>query len=139
MQVKRTPKGFLIRLDQGEELYESLDIFAAEHQIQSGTITGIGMVRFVELGYFDTELANYDRSNYEENMEVLSFSGTITEYDDKPFFHIHGIFGRKDFSTVGGYVMKAVADMTVEIFVSDFETRVTRALDENTGLKLLNI
>lgn len=138
MQVKRTPKGYLIRLDQGEELYQSLETFADDHQIQSGLISGIGMVRFVELGYFDSELASYDKSVYEENLEVLSFSGTITEYNNRPFFHVHGIFGKKDFSTIGGHVMKAVADMTVEIFVSDFETRIERELEENSGLKLLN-
>ncbi len=138
MEVKRTPKGYLIRLDQGEELYQSLEVFCDEHQIQSGTVTGIGMVRFVELGYFNSELADYDRMSYDENLEVLSFSGTIAEYNDRPFFHIHGIFGRKDFHTVGGHVMRAVADMTVEIFVSDFETRITRRLDENSGLKLLD-
>jgi predicted DNA-binding protein with PD1-like motif len=137
MTTKRVPKGFLIRLDQGEELYQALDIFALQHQIQSGHISGIGMAREVELGYFDSEQAEYERKTYEENLEVLSISGTITELNDAPFFHIHGVFGKKDFSTIGGHVMKLVTDMTLEIFVSDFETHIERVKDEQTGLKLL--
>lgn len=139
MQIKRLPKGYIIRLDQGEDLYQSLEVFVDMHRIQSGHISGIGMIRELELGYFDVEQAEYERQSYQENMEVLSLSGTITEFNDRPFYHIHGVFGRKDFSTVGGHVMKAICDMTMEIFVLDFETRVEKILEENSGLKLLNL
>jgi predicted DNA-binding protein with PD1-like motif len=138
MIVKRLPKGYMLRLDQGEDLHQALDRFVLEHRIQSGHVSGIGMIRELELGFFDTEQADYIRHTYDEPMEVLSLSGTIDEWQEAPFFHIHGVFGRKDFSTVGGHVMKAVCDMTLEIFVADFETRMERSQDEVTGLKFLD-
>ncbi len=138
MIIKRIPKGYLIRLDQGEELFASLEVFTEQHQIQSAYVSGIGLVRELELGYFDSEQAQYERKIYQENLEVVSLTGTITECEDKPFYHIHGVFGTKQFETVGGHVMRAVTDMTLELFISDFETRITRTLDEQSGLKLLN-
>lgn len=139
MQTKRIPKGYLIRLDQGEELMASLIEFTNVHQIQSGFVSGIGMVREVELAYFNTELAEYEKKTFIENLEVASLSGTIAQYDNTPFFHMHGVFGRSDYSTIAGHVMRAVTDMTFELFVNDFETRVDRTLDDTSGLKLLDL
>lgn len=137
MIIKRLPKGYLLKLDQGEEIFQALDVFCSNHQIQSGHVSAIGMVRELELGYFNSEQAEYERKTYEENLEVLSITGNITDYNNAPFFHLHGTFGRRDFSTIGGHIMKAVTDMTLEIFVIDFETHVERTLDDQTGLKLL--
>lgn len=138
MNIKRVPKGFLIRLDQGDELFSSLQLFADQHHIQSGYVSGTGMVRELELGFFNSDMSEYERTSFTEQFETLSLAGTIAEYQGSPIFRIHGVFGKRDLSTVGGLVTRAVTDMTMELFVSDFETRIERALEENSGLKLLN-
>ena len=139
MQTKRIPKGFLIRLDQGDELFASLASFADIHEIQSGSFSAIGTVSDLDLSFFNTQTKQYETKTISESLEVVSLTGNCALSDEAPFFHVHGVFGKHDCTTVGGHIQRAVTGMTLEIFFTDYETRVERVDDDNTSLKLLRL
>lgn len=41
MTVKRLPKGYMLRLDQGEDLHQALDRFVLEHRIHPDMFLGL--------------------------------------------------------------------------------------------------
>jgi uncharacterized protein len=139
MYLKSNPKGHIIRFEQGEEVISGLKQFAKEKRISAAHFVGIGMFREVELAFFNPEWRKYENTTISEDLEVVSFSGNISLYKDDVHIHAHGSFGRKDFSVIGGHIASAVIGMTLEIIVTDLETRLDRFDDPDLGLKLLEV
>ena len=138
MEIKRTPKGYLLRLDQGDELFASLSSFVDIHKIESGNFSGIGTISELDLSFYNSETKQYETKTVNETLEVASLSGNCALNDGAPFFHAHGVFSKRDCSTIGGHVQRAITAMTMELFFVDFETNVDRNDDPETGLKLLS-
>ena len=49
MRMKKTDDGFIVRLERGEELISALARLMEEHDIGSGSVTGLGAVDHVRL------------------------------------------------------------------------------------------
>lgn len=132
---------YLIRLDKGDKLAESLEKFATETDIKGGWLTGVGGALEVVLGFFDLDKKEYNWQTFTGLREILSLNGSIA-YDehDKPMLHLHGSFGDREFKTIGGHIKDLTAAATVEIFVhSAYKKPIKRKTDEVTGLKLLDL
>jgi predicted DNA-binding protein with PD1-like motif len=70
---------------------------------------------------------------------VVSFQGNAALKDGAPFLHIHGVFGRQDFSVYGGHVKEARVRPTLEVWLRTENVPVRRTRDEATGLDLLDL
>ena len=139
MQIKRVPRGYMVRLDEGEEVFSLLGDFINRHDIESGWISGIGTFSAAGLSYFDATDNQYKTRSFNEKLEVLSLEGNVAISDEAPFFHLHAVLGREDLTTIGGHLMSGITSMTMEIFVADFETKIIRKEDPGNGLNLLNL
>lgn len=117
MQYQDTPFGFVVVLEPGDELIRSLIRFARQQDVDAGSLFGIGAVRGLELGFYDPLRCEYDRQRFDEPVEACSITGNLGLVDGEPFPHVHGIFGRSDFSTLGGHVFQAVCSVTMELTV----------------------
>ena len=49
---QRTPYGFVLRIDPGEEIAASLAAFGRRENVRGGLISGLGAVGETELGFF---------------------------------------------------------------------------------------
>jgi len=129
-------KCFLIRLMKGNDIFLSLQRFYKEHQtIGAGMISGIGAVSQAILGYYDGH--KYQRNSFQEPLEVLSLAGNVSK---KQAIHLHGIFGRKDGSCIGGHIFQGcIVSFTCEIHLTVLRPSVERVLDIETNLQLLNL
>ncbi|MHA1444631.1 MAG: PPC domain-containing DNA-binding protein [Candidatus Hodarchaeales archaeon] len=129
-------KCYLIRLMKGDDILLSLQKFCKEHQeIGAGKINGIGAVSHAVLGFYDGH--QYLENDFEEPLEILSLLGNVAK---DQIIHIHGIFGRKDGSCIGGHILPGcTVSFTCEIHLTVLIPSVERVKDIETNLQLLNL
>lgn len=126
----------LAKLEDGEDLFPSLLALAEETGIASGMVLwGIGMLRDVELGYFNGK--SYERATYAEPRELLALHGSIAQDAENPL-HLHvGLAGR-DHVAVGGHLFRARVAVLNEVAVRRLSAiRLGRALNPASGLREL--
>jgi predicted DNA-binding protein with PD1-like motif len=129
-------RSYFLRLFQEEDILESLQKFCQKHpNIEAGTIQGIGAVSRAQIGFFDGR--TYLKNFFEENLEILSLIGNIAE---NQVVHLHGIFGRKDGTTIGGHIfLGCKVSVTCEIQILVLTPKLSRKEDPRTKLKLLDL
>ena len=139
MQSKKLEGGFLLRLEAGEELVESLCNFMRKEQIGCGAVTGLGAVDHARLGFYQVAKQNYLERTFEGEFEVVGLTGTMSWHDGEPFPHIHLMLTDEHFAAFGGHCFAARASATVELFVRAYAERVERHIDLQIGLHLMDL
>jgi len=140
MKWKRKEEGvYWVRLERGEEVGASLQLFFEESGVQGGTVVGIGALQDTELGFFDCRSAQYMRRLFPEELELVSFLGNVTLLDGRPFMHAHAILSGTDFVAKAGHFFKGVVAVTMECQIFPIASPVSRKLDEAIGLKLMDL
>ena len=124
----------VFRFEDGKDVVEGLRHVAEEHQILSGLIlSGIGMLRDFEIAFYSREKMEYVTTNFNEPVELLSFSGNISMRNNETFFHLHVGLAKEDGSAIGGHLEKATVHNTLEgAIVNLSEVKLTR--DSETGI-----
>jgi hypothetical protein len=141
MKYKSTNSGFgyVIRLEKGEKLIESIKNFAEKENLDGGFFYGLGAVEDVFIGYYDLAKKEYIFSEMQGTYELASLNGNIALSDNKVVVHAHGVLGDNNLNTVAGHIKEATVAITVEIFVHlQHGTEMKRLYDEKTGLNLLD-
>jgi len=140
LQTKTLEGYYLIRLEPGEEVIESLKHFADEHKVGFAELRAIGAFRRVTLGYFDPTANVYRNQAVEEQVEVLNLSGNISRGEEsEPVVHAHVTVGRSDYHALGGHLVEATVYPTLEIVVTTALATVHRRRDPATGLTLWDL
>ena len=135
MKYNKDGQTFLLVLDKGEDIVEVLTQFAMEQEMKFGSVSGIGACDNVTLNFYNLDTQKYEAREVNEALELTSLLGNISHIDDKPFAHLHGTFGTRDFQTLSGHLTKVVS--TTEIVIQMTNLDVNRTHDEETGLNLL--
>jgi hypothetical protein len=130
---------YIIRLDAGERVIETLRSLCERDGIGSGFFSGLGAVNEAELGHFDPATGDYFWTKLSGSYEIVSLYGNITVVDGKPFIHAHASLGDETFAVRGGHLREAVVSMTCEITLTRFKDDIGRKRDEATGLFLLDL
>ncbi len=140
MQIwqSRTGGVFCVRVDRGEEICGALRDVAMEKGMRAASVTGIGALREIELGYFDVERKEYDRFTLDGSWELLALSGNVTLRDGEPFPHLHGIFGFTKGKVRGGHLFSGVVSVTAEVFLRPFPVPIHRTIDPEVDLALMD-
>lgn len=140
MKSRKFSAGWLIRLERGEELVVSLIEFAKENKIDSSWIQILGAVSEIELGFYDLEDKSYKWTEFSELMEINNCSGNLLKDESGNLFaHLHGSFSNRNHQTIGGHIRKAITAGTIEILVTNIGLDINRFIDEQTGLKLIDL
>lgn len=139
MRFKQFGDRYMLRLESGEPAIEKLTAFLSNEGIEFAFLSAAGAMRSVQLGYWNAGRRSYDYTDFNEQVEVLSFQGNAALKDDKPFLHVHGVFGRPDFSVVGGHVKEGRVHPTLEVWLRIEAATVRRKQDSATGLDLLDL
>lgn len=131
--------GYLVRCDIGDEVVSILSTFAEKHKIHSGTITGIGAIKAITLGYFDLEKGEYLRKEFPDTYELLSLSGNFAVLDGKVILHCHALISDRDFNVQGGHLFGATVAVTGEFYIRPGNIDIGRGPDDVTGLNLIKL
>ncbi len=131
---------WLVRLETGEKLIESLTSLAKAQKIGGAWLNGIGTATWAEIGFYDLNQQKYIWRKFNQHVEITGLQGNISWDGDKPTLHIHGSFADSDMQAYGGHVKELEVASTCEVLVHRwYESGLTRQLDETTGLKLLDL
>lgn len=126
----------IAKLDDGEDLFRSLESLAAHHHIENAMVMwAIGMLRDTEVGYFNGK--EYEKATYAEPLELLSLHGTFAAKAE-PKIHVHASGARRDRTVVGGHVFRATVSTLNELCLWKlWRTKLDRVVHPKSGLKQL--
>jgi len=126
---------WMVRVDKGEEVVESLLRFAAEHDVRCASVTGLGGVDEVRIAYLDVELKEYLPREIDGVLELASLVGNLTREGEKPFLHAHVVVSDREFRCYGGHLLRARVAVTGEFAVHVGEAPIQRACNPDLGIK----
>lgn len=135
----KTDNNYLVRLLRGEKIIEKLQKFCELNNINSAIFTGLGGASDIELGYYNLITKEYEWKKFPEVHEVLSLNGNVSLADSRPVIHAHMNISNRNLESFGGHLKEAIVGGTLEIFISPISANLTRIMDDEIGLKLLNL
>lgn len=138
MEYKKFNENYVIRLNKGEEVINSLKELCNKEDIKLAEITGLGASNLVEIGVFNVNTKEYNTKVFEGMFEITSLVGNATRKDGDVYLHIHINFGDEEGNVKGGHLVRAKISATSEIIVRKIEGEVGRKLSNEIGLNLLD-
>ncbi len=139
LRFAKFPNRFVLRLEKGEDILDSIKRFAVSQKIKAGFFEGIGSLNKVKLGHYDFTTKEYHWELFEEDLEILTLSGNISTMNKAPLPHAHVTLGRRDFTTIGGHLDEGSMANMVEMVLGKTPGKLVKAKDEAVGLNLLQL
>lgn len=138
MQAVNEGSRWMLRLDQGQDLFATLGEFSRQHEIRAAAVvSGIGMLWDISIGYWNG--SEYVRKDLREPHELVGLHGSIAEADG-PSVHLHAALAAPNHQLVGGHLMRGTVWILNEILIETFPGRVFgRPMDETQGLRKLDL
>lgn len=108
-------KNYTFRLKPGQDLFESIEGFVKDRQIEAGCVLGcVGSLTHATLRFADREF----HSELDGHFEIVSLTGTVSIHGS----HLHASISDKDGKTVGGHLVPGCRIYTTaEIVLAVFE------------------
>lgn len=135
-EFKKIKDTYILRLNKGAEIIQSIKDFCNENNIKTGTVQGIWAVNSATFGFFNPENKKYQERTFSDPREITSLLGNITTKNGEIYLHLHMNTSGADYNTIGGHLISATISLTGEIFITQIDTAIERFHDENTGLNL---
>ena len=139
MKFKKFKNKFIIRIDKGEEVVETLKKFCEDNKINLGSITGIGATNKATIGLFDVETKKYYSKELTGNYEITNLSGNISKMNNEVYLHLHINLSDSEHKSFGGHLNSAVVSATFEGIIEVIYGSVEREFSEEIGLNLYKI
>lgn len=140
MLYTRQGSGFIIRLEQGDDILATLKQFAEAKRVRAAFFEGIGSLYKARLGHYDfQETKTYKYETFDEDLEILALSGNVSTMNQKALPHAHVTLGRRDFSVIGGHMEEGSLANMVEINLAKLPRKLEKAKDSNIGLNLMQL
>ena len=117
MEYNKNKNHILLRLENGDEIMNSITEIAVKENINFASITGIGAVNNVEIGLFDFKSKQYKRDRLDGEYELTSLLGNVSMKDRKQFVHIHVNISDQNYKVFGGHLFSANITATGEIII----------------------
>ena len=136
MQYKQSGNTYMLRIDLGEDIVESLKKLCEDEQILLGRVEAIGATDHAVIGVYDLAKKEYYPETIDEFMEIASLNGSVTAMDGKPYIHLHATLADQRHVIHGGHVLEMRVGATCEMFVTVLEGEVKRRKDEGLGINL---
>ncbi len=139
MKYSRFGDTYLLRIDLGEEIMQSLKAFCEQENVRLARVEAIGASDHAVIGVYDLEEKAYHREELDGFMEIVSLAGNITRMNGEAYLHLHGALADQNNVVHGGHVIERKVGATCEMFVTVPPGEVTRAADERLGINLSSL
>lgn len=140
MLYAKQRSGFVIRLEQGDDILATLKQFAEAKRVRAAFFEGIGSLYKAKLGHYDfQDTKTYKYETFDEDLEILALSGNVSTMNQKALPHAHVILGRRDFSVIGGHLEEGSLANMVEINLANLPGKLEKEKDSNIGLNLMQL
>src|SRR3989344_2201022 len=137
MNFKKTGNTYIIRLDKGERLLETLKGFCTKNNIKSGYFFGIGSLDEAELAHYIVKTRRYTSQMYKQPLEIISMNGNLTTMNNEPYAHCHACLSDVNMEAIAGHLKEGIVGATAEIILIKMDEGVNSEYDEVTGLNLM--
>ena len=132
--------GFVLRLEQGDDILKTLKDFAEKQRIRAAFFEGIGSLYKARLGHYDfKDTKTYKYETFDEDLEILTLSGNVSTMNNRALPHAHITLGRRDFSVIGGHLEEDSLANMVEVKLVRMPGKLEKAKDSSIGLNLLQL
>lgn len=142
----RSGRVFVLKLDEGEVLHESVESFCSAHGVVRATVTAVGGAaqgsEIVVGPKIPIEESIIPQTYVTEAPCELTGTGTVfPDTEGKPIMHMHGSLGRSGRSVTGCFRKKVVVWLTMEIVICELlgEGPFRAESDPRISAKLLQI
>ncbi len=139
MESVQVPGGWLLRVPAGDALPDALVEFCRDRGIRSATAEGLGALADVELGFYDLETRDYDRTTLSGSWELLHLFATVAEWDGDLFAHTHVVLSGADFVARGGHLFRGIVSVTAEIRLWTVDRPLHRRMHDEFRLHFLDL
>ena len=136
MQYGQFGDTYMLRIDYGEEILQSLKQMCEQEGIRLAQVSAIGAVDHAIVGVFDLLEKRYHQEETNEFMEIASLSGSVTEMNGQPYIHLHVTLADQKHILHGGHAIELRVGATCEMFVRILDGQVTREKNEELGINL---
>jgi uncharacterized protein len=134
----KVPSGYLMVLQQGDNMFQELEEFSTQENIPSANFSGMGFVD-ITFGFFDAKTKKYNPKDFKD-VELASMLGTIAWKDGQPSIHSHGIVADKSFLAFGGHILDVIVSTgSLEILITVHSKKLERKKDEALGADVLQL
>lgn len=137
MKFKKFGNKWVVRIDKGEEIVQTLKEFCQKNKIKLGSISGIGAVNKATIGLFETKSKEFYTKELSGDYEIINLSGNISTMNKEVYLHSHITLADKNQKAFGGHLSSAIISGTGEIIVEEMEGEIERGFNEEVGLNLL--
>ena len=139
MEFVKFGNKYIVRLDKGEEIVETLKEFCSHQDIKLGWIKGIGAVGEATIGLFETREKIYHSVDLKGDYEITSLLGNISTMDGETYLHLHATLGDSEYRVQGGHLSRGIISATGEFVIESIEGEVDREFNDEIGLNLYKL
>ncbi len=131
--------GYIMRINRGGKIVESLQDLAAKEQIKAGFFMGVGAVDRTTLAHYSVKNQKYSEEKYDLPLELTNLTGSISTLKGEPAIHAHATLADDSFQVLAGHLVEARVSGTCEVLITDLGAEIKKKHDEETGLDILDI
>lgn len=130
---------YLLRLERGEKVNETVKSFCDESKIANAWLSGIGSIENPTLGHYDVTTQKYTDKAFLGIFELTNLTGNVAVFEGKPLVHAHVSLSDESMQAFGGHLVEAIVSATVELFLTVLPTSHTKSHNDEIGLKLWDL
>jgi uncharacterized protein len=138
MKSKKINDTFIVRLDKGEKIIESINKFCYENNVKCGYFSGIGALDEAELAHYIVKNKKYTSQLYKQPLEIVNLTGNITTMNNEIYIHCHACLSDVNMEAIAGHLKEGRIGATAEIFLVKLDGAIDRKHDESIGLNLMD-
>lgn len=113
----------------------AIEGFCAVNSINLAFVQVTGRLESAVLGTYDQSQSVFALEQYQEDLEIISFSGIVAPADGTPHADLAAALARKDGGVIGGRVFEGTLAHDVLFFISAVSKSALRLqYNEMTGL-----
>ena len=105
--------------------------------MQAATVAGTALATASVYRWFNPATKEFVKNVVDEQTEVISMMGNITEEHGKAHLHAHVVLGTRNASAKGGHLVAGWVSPTLEVIIEEAPEHMKRGKDRKSGLILL--
>ncbi len=137
MKFKKFGNKWIVRIDKGEEVIQTIKRLCEDNKIKLGSISGSGATDRVTVGLFNTKNKQYQSQELIGDYEITNLSGNISTMNGEIYLHLHIGLSDSKYNAYGGHLTSAVISGTGEIIIEEIDGEIEREFNKEVGLNLL--
>ncbi|HEY2004351.1 MAG TPA: DUF296 domain-containing protein [Candidatus Saccharimonadia bacterium] len=137
--AKLDDHSYVLRLELGDDIHESVQSFCNGNNINNAAIQGIGSVDSPTLAHYSIKTKQFTDKHLDGIFEVTSLLGNVALVDGKPFAHIHVTVSGLDMLAHAGHLVKGECSATLELIITAYPSHHWKADDAAIGLKVWDL